>query len=831
MKNQIKKLRWALLVPVFTLVLSFFSTLILPGTQVYAADCSSLYPNTNSNEYKACKDGFDNANTTNYCDRRKNTAAYDKCLEGYQLANGQAVSTPTPATSQDCKKQYGPGGLTPNDYDLRSCNEAYNNATDNTYCNRYNGTKAYDACYVGQMSKLGQSVSPPGQANSSIYTASGVDGWCSGQYSSDANAIRACQEGAKNMGVKDYCDKYQGKSAYGPCKAGWDYAHQWAKDNGVAITDTTSSSGTNVGDTTCVVPYVGWAVCPILLAVSKGVDAAYDVVEGILETPVSIFTESGTNGIGEVYGKFLNVGNIALALAFLAVIIAQAIPGFLPNYTIKKYMPKLMIAAVVLNLAFYACAAMVDVVNIVGKSIPDFFNSMTAQNVIQNIPNDWTVPVIGAGPTGNANGFGDFTGSILAGAAVIGGIQIFSASGLAPIGWAILMFLIPIVLGAIVAILAILLALVLRSALIIILIVISPLAFAALSLPNTEGLFKKWWGLFSKLLLLYPIVALVFGGSKLAGSILMNVATVSSGSVVGAFLAMAASAATILPLILVPGIMKGAISATGKLGQKIEGMADKGFAGAKSVTDKRMRESAPGTYFAEKGKTRQTLRRAGVSRRETRQALRSTNFGQARAMAGYGALDKASTDELNNMTAYLHSYRDAAGNELGNGTYEGIINGTVNSVGGVAVNDTMRIAAWQHAKASFGGGDMVRMSQFASSPAGHRQSQSVRNAMFDAMIKNNKTPQIFGAHVGTLKNGSFDHEAAIRDYVATQLNNETMLENSTAFFSEANNIARRNGDVAMLTALQTAVTQVRADAYYNGRINNEQNRTFNDIMA
>ncbi|MCL1930019.1 hypothetical protein FWF93_02690 [Candidatus Saccharibacteria bacterium] len=557
MKNQRKNLRWALLLPVFALVLSLLGSTLLLNRPVYAAGCDTAYSNTNSPEYKLC-------------------------------------------------------------------NEAYTRATDDTYCDQYVGKAAYDPCYVGQMSKLGQNATPPGQANANIYTASGVESWCNNKYGTNTSEAKICQEGAKNMGVNNYCERYSGAAGYGPCKAGWDEARRWAKQNGANVVNTTPANPTtNTGDTTCVVPYVGWAICPILLAVSKGVDAAYNVVEDILETPVSIFTESATNGVGEVYGKFLSVANIALAIIFLVVIIAQAIPGFLPNYTLKKYMPKLLIAAVALNLAFYACAAMVDVVNIIGRSIPGFFSGMSAQTVNHNVPSNWSVPVIGDLSTGNANNFGDFTGSILAGTAIIGGVAIFSAGGLAPIGWAILMFLLPIVLGAIVAILAILLALVLRSALIIVLIVISPLAFAAMALPNTEGLFKKWWGLFYKLLFLYPIVALVFGGSKLAGSVLMNVATASAGSATGAFLAMAASAAAILPLILVPGIMKGAVSATGKLGQKIEGMTDKGYSGAKSLADKRMKESGVGQYYAKKTETDKGLKAGGYKLGERKRSLRN----------------------------------------------------------------------------------------------------------------------------------------------------------------------------------------------------------------
>ena len=64
-----------------------------------------------------------------------------------------------------------------------------------------------------------------------------------------------------------------------------------------------------------------------------------------------------------------------------------------------------------------------------------------------------------------------------------------------------------------------------RKALIVILIVISPLAFVAFLLPNTEKFFSKWRSTFVGLLMVFPIVGLLFGGGILAGSIVKAGAT------------------------------------------------------------------------------------------------------------------------------------------------------------------------------------------------------------------------------------------------------------------------------------------------------------------
>ena len=74
---------------------------------------------------------------------------------------------------------------------------------------------------------------------------------------------------------------------------------------------------------------------------------------------------------------------------------------------------------------------------------------------------------------------------------------------------------------ALLAVLTTLLILVGRYALLTILIAISPLAFVAFILPGTEGLFDKWRKTFITLLVFYPMVAVLFAGSKAAAYIIL----------------------------------------------------------------------------------------------------------------------------------------------------------------------------------------------------------------------------------------------------------------------------------------------------------------------
>ena len=80
--------------------------------------------------------------------------------------------------------------------------------------------------------------------------------------------------------------------------------------------------------------------------------------------------------------------------------------------------------------------------------------------------------------------------------------------------------LLPMLVVCLLTIAAILLALIIRQALIVLLTVLSPIAFVAFLLPNTQALFNRWRRLFITLLVLYPIVSMLFGAGSLANKII-----------------------------------------------------------------------------------------------------------------------------------------------------------------------------------------------------------------------------------------------------------------------------------------------------------------------
>lgn len=287
------------------------------------------------------------------------------------------------------------------------------------------------------------------------------------------------------------------------------------------------------GASSCTVEGVGWIICPIMTFMGGIVDGAYNFVSGLLKVQ-PLVTTGANQGIYQAWVIMRNIANLAFVIAFLIIIFSQLTSVGVSNYGVKKLLPRLVVAAILVNASFWICAIAVDLSNILGASMVQVFGSIE-NSISLNLSGN----VNTAAEFANGGQWTELVGGILAGAAVGGAVYYVGLSAL-----------IPALLAAVVAILTVFLVLVLRQALIILLIVIAPLAFVAYLLPNTEGLFSKWRALFMTMLLMYPIIAAIFGASALASMVIMQGAEGNTiVQIMGACIAL-------LPLALTPIVMK-----------------------------------------------------------------------------------------------------------------------------------------------------------------------------------------------------------------------------------------------------------------------------------
>lgn len=325
---------------------------------------------------------------------------------------------------------------------------------------------------------------------------------------------------------------------------------------------TEEEEGVYTTDATCYdqVGAIGWLVCPTTGVLAKGIDAIYGIIEGFLQvSPISTDTDSP---IYLVWEYVRNITNI-IFIIFLLVVIYSQVTGFgITNYGIKKVLPRIVIAAILVNLSYIICALAVDVSNILGSSLGGVFTG------IQEVAT--------SGELANYS-FGDIAGTILgtaaAGTAItIGGLAI--AGG----GVAALWMLLPVVLAGIIAVITALIMLAARQALIIILIMIAPLAFVAYLLPNTEKWFKKWKDILLQMLIFYPMFSVLFGASQLASWVIIS----SSTNVFGIILGIAVQ---IIPLFFAFSLMKMSNTILGSISAGIGKLAARPQAGVKAWSD------------------------------------------------------------------------------------------------------------------------------------------------------------------------------------------------------------------------------------------------------
>lgn len=308
-----------------------------------------------------------------------------------------------------------------------------------------------------------------------------------------------------------------------------------AIDTGI-VKDSSTGSDSGTDTSSCTIDGIGWILCPVMNFTGGIIDGAYGVISGMLTTSPSMFDTSKSEGQATqtAWSLMRNIANVAFVIVFLIIIFSQLSSIGITNYGIKKMLPKLVVAAILVNVSFYICAIAVDLSNILGSSL---------KGLIDNVSN--SIPLSRTDSAWDAAWNGGNIWTYAVGGLIASGVV---ATGVLYAGLSVLL---PLLIAALAAIVTVIVVLTLRQALIVLLIVIAPLAFIALLLPNTEGLFKKWRSLLTTLLLMYPIIALIFGASALAGKIIMGSSTNMLVQIMGA-------GVTVIPLFITPVIMKTA---------------------------------------------------------------------------------------------------------------------------------------------------------------------------------------------------------------------------------------------------------------------------------
>ena len=310
-------------------------------------------------------------------------------------------------------------------------------------------------------------------------------------------------------------------------------------------------------------------------------------------------------GVYQAWASIRTVATTVLVLVALVAIASQIFNfDFISAYTIKKIIPKIVIATILIFTSYYLAAMGIAFVNALGDGVnalilapfPDLMDAYNQNETISFVLSN--ISGIGGGEAGVAGGI-----IVGAGIAAIGGAGLFG-------------LLIPIIL-VIGAVVVAFITLVLRKVFILALVLIMPLAIVAWILPGTQKWFDSWWKLFSKLLLMYPLVIGLLAVGKVAAYLIATgteSVTAAALPQVWNVLAVNGQASIVILMVLIayfgpyyfiPSMFKTAGGVFGKITSGMQSFGSKyarkgGEASSKWVGDRAASRYRPGAKGARK---------------------------------------------------------------------------------------------------------------------------------------------------------------------------------------------------------------------------------------
>ena len=461
-----------------------------------------------------------------------------------------------------------------------------------------------------------------------------------------------------------------------------DGANETAANLSSEATIDSNSAATRDPDCYTATGALGWVVCPIIDGLGHFVESFYTgfiepnlLIEPELISPNSSISSGATY---KIWSKIRTIANISFFLVLLVVVFSQVTGVGINNYGIKKILPKLIIGVLLVNLSYIICQIAVDLSNIIGSSIGRIFESVMT-GALSGDP----VPELTGGKVAAQVGVALVVGVL----AALAGTAFVAVSGG---GWAIVMMLLSGLVSVALAFLTLWAMLCIRKALVIILVITSPLAFVCYMLPNLKKTYDFWFKLFKGLLIAYPICSLLVYGGSMVGTILIHASSgADAGSKVG--ICIAAAITSVVPIFFVPKIVTsslGALSgivakAAGGFRKSIGGIANdrlnKGYIGTrarmgKAAYDRRFKRSeyraaqdvlAGNSLGTVLGRTAKETGRAALHPLQTRRGnsartLRSLQTEASRLTSGYQRAEEAPEIDSYNLMGVDATAKDLA---------------------------------------------------------------------------------------------------------------------------------------------------------------------------
>lgn len=295
---------------------------------------------------------------------------------------------------------------------------------------------------------------------------------------------------------------------------------------------------------------IGWLVCPGTKFLATVIDGAYNVLDKLLL--IDPLPSDPKSPVVIVWDYIRDLTNLIFVCFFLFIIFSQLTGIGINNYGIKRVLPRLIIAAILINLSYIICTLAVDLSNIIGLASRDVFQNIQDTAIANGTINKFVSGV----------SFANIVATVL-GIGTVGAASLAFTGGLVGAFW----LLLPVVFSGFIAIISAVITMAARQALIFLLVMISPLAFVCYLLPNTEKWFRIWYQMFFRMIFFYPMFVVLYSASRLAGFITITSATDWLGVILGI-------AIQILPLFLSIPLMRMSGTVLGGIDRAVRRITD-----------------------------------------------------------------------------------------------------------------------------------------------------------------------------------------------------------------------------------------------------------------
>ena len=367
---------------------------------------------------------------------------------------------------------------------------------------------------------------------------------------------------------------------------------------------------------------LSYFMCPLITGFIKAMNTLDQAITDQLTVDTANYIQGReADSFKIVWTNMRNLAISFIVIVGLLMVIGTAVEvGPFDPYTVKKVMPRLLVAVIVISLSWPLVIFLIDASNSLG---------LTIKGLIQQ----------------------PFTELLTKPIQIGGGQQWVAVAGTAGAGVALgIVGLLSFVATAFLGVALAFLVLVLRQILVILLAVIAPIAIAMLILPNTQKVGKAWWDLFARSLLVFPIIAAFIA----TGRVFAAITVANADGNLGTFGGFIAFFAYFGPYFALPFAFKLAGGAVGQISGFVNNKSRGGYDRLKKFRQGQTQKNAQKSMGGERFKNTGILRglntplqgaafvasgKAGVNPKDLRSKLSSAQANNA-LRQGTELLDK-----------------------------------------------------------------------------------------------------------------------------------------------------------------------------------------------